>query len=66
VDVTARVFNFGYRGLTLRAGIKNLFNKDSRFPALLDNNVSPPLPSYPGDYPQPGREAWAELAYNFN
>lgn len=64
VDVTARVFNMGYRGLTLRAGVKNLFDRDARIPALIDDRV-PPAPTYPEDYPQPGREAWAELAYSF-
>lgn len=65
VDVTARVFNLGYRGLTLHAGVKNLFDQDIRIPALLDERVTSPSPTYPDDYPQPGREAWAELTYSF-
>lgn len=64
MDVTARVFNLGYRGLTLRAGVKNLFNRDIRIPALIDERLSP-FPTYPEDYTQPGREAWAELTYSF-
>lgn len=57
-DISARLFNVGgYKGLTLRGGIKNLFDRDVRFPA--------PAGTYPGDYLRLPREWWTVLSYSF-
>jgi outer membrane receptor for ferrienterochelin and colicins len=57
VNLTGNLFNLGLRGMTLRAGVKNIFAEDVRYPA--DANT------YPDDYPQPGRQWWMQLSYEF-
>ena len=42
--------------VTLRAGIKNLLDKETRYPAPV---------SYMDDYPQPGRNGWVQASYDF-
>ncbi len=56
-DLTGNLFNLWSKGLTLRAGVKNLFNEDVRYPARVN--------SYPDDYPRPGRSWWTHLSYDF-
>lgn len=57
-DLSARLFNLaGQKGLTLRAGIKNLFDRDVRFPA--------PIGTYVEDYPSLARQWWTMLSYSF-
>ena len=55
VDFTAIFANLGHTGIGLRGGVRNLFDRDVRLP-------SPPR-TYPGDYPQPGRELWVGISY---
>ncbi|MBI5551585.1 MAG: TonB-dependent receptor [Desulfobacterales bacterium] len=57
VDVTASLFNLWARGLTLRTGVKNLFDADVRYAA--------PANTYPEDYPLPGRRWWVQISYDF-
>jgi iron complex outermembrane receptor protein len=65
VDLTTTAFNFGYRGLTLRAGIKNLFDETIKVPSTIDIYVYP-APNYREDLPMTeGRSAWAQLTYSF-
>ncbi|MEN6586053.1 MAG: TonB-dependent receptor [Sulfuricella sp.] len=65
VDLTATTFNFGSRGLTLRAGIKNLFNQTVKVPSTIDIFMYP-APNYREDMPMlEGRNAWAQLTYSF-
>lgn len=60
-DITARLFNVaGTKGLTLRAGIRNLFDQDVRYPAM-----SMQLGIYPDDYPRGSRQWWALMSYSF-
>lgn len=60
-DISARLFNVaGSRGLTLRAGIRNLFDQDVRYPAM-----SMQLGIYPDDYPRGARQWWAIMSYSF-
>ncbi len=60
-DISARLFNLaGTRGLTLRAGIRNLLNQDLRYPAM-----SMQQGLYPDDYPQGARQWWTMLSYSF-
>jgi outer membrane receptor for ferrienterochelin and colicins len=67
VAVTGSLFNLGLKGLTLRAGIKNLFDADVRYPAPLEEFTvfGNRYPTYPEDYPRPGRQWWAQIVYEF-
>ncbi len=57
VNLTGNIFNLWQKGLTLRAGAKNLFDSDVRLPA--------PANTYPEDYPRAGREWLMSLVYDF-
>lgn len=60
-DLSARLFNFANtRGLTLRAGIRNVFDQDVRYPATSIHNGI-----YPDDYPRGSRQWWTMLSYSF-
>jgi outer membrane receptor for ferrienterochelin and colicins len=66
VDITGSIFNLYFKGLTLRAGITNLFDEDVRTPSPLASDLAGnPIPSYPGDYPHSGREWWTKLSFSF-
>ena len=66
VDLTLNQFNLLASGLTLRFGIKNLFDSDVVYPSSLvrapDGGIRP---GYEGDYPQTGREVVVQLGYEF-
>jgi iron complex outermembrane receptor protein len=65
VDLTATAFNFASRGLTLRAGIKNLFNQTVKVPSTIDIYAYP-APNYRDDLPlTQGRYAWVQMTYSF-
>ncbi len=59
--------------LTLRAGIKNLFDQEVRYPASMTTDNTPAfigdpvrsVVSYMSDYPQPGRNGWVQMSYPF-
>jgi len=57
LNLTLSRKNLYYKGLTLRSGVKNLFDADVRYPA----NYS----DYKQDYPQTGREWWVQVSYEF-
>jgi outer membrane receptor for ferrienterochelin and colicin len=60
-DISARLFNVAStRGLTLRAGVRNVFDQDVRYPA-----VSMQQGIYPDDYPRGTRQWWTLLSYSF-
>lgn len=65
VAVTGSVFNLGSKGLSLRAGVKNLFNADVRYPAPFEQTPFGLGASYPEDYPRPGRQWWLQVVYDF-
>lgn len=66
LDVTGCGVNLGLAGLTLRAGVKNLLDEDVRYPAPMGSDLSgEPIPTYPEDFPRPGRQWWAEISYDF-
>lgn len=69
VDVTLTAKNLigndGLRNLSLRGGVKNLFDDDVVYPASLTNFNSVEIPSYPEDYPRPGREYWLQMDVHF-
>ena len=56
VDITLNAFNLFRDGLTLRCGVKNLFDEDVVFPA--------PEQTYPDDYPRPDRVWWVQFSYD--
>lgn len=65
LDITATAFNAGARGLTMRAGVKNLFDKTVKIPSTIDVFVFPE-PNYRDDMPMTGgRSLWAQLTYSF-
>ena len=57
-DLTGSFFYFANQGLTLRAGIKNLFDSDIKYPSKIN--------TYPDDYPRPGRRWWMQISYTIN
>jgi len=57
LDITGSVFNVWQNDLTLRAGIRNVFDSAVHEPA--------PADTYPDDYPRAGREWWIKLAVEF-
>jgi len=65
VDATAGVEDVWMTGLSLRGGVKNLFDADVRYPSPLVSFGGSVMPSYPEDYPRPGREYWVEMGYEF-
>ncbi|WP_084681002.1 TonB-dependent receptor [Desulfospira joergensenii] len=66
LDVTGSIFNLWVTGLTMRAGIKNIFNSEIRDPAPTTTDSSGNyVPTYREDYPRPGRQWWVSLSYVF-
>ena len=65
VDVSAAVEDLFTPGLSWRAGVKNLFDADVRLPSPLVSFGGALIPSYPEDYPRPGREFWMQMEYGF-
>lgn len=67
VDITSTIFNCWLKGITLGAGIKNVFDEDVRYPAPLERYGAGanPYPSYPEDFPRTGRQWWLKLSYTF-
>jgi iron complex outermembrane receptor protein len=65
-DVTLSKTHLFTEGLTLRAGIKNLFDEKVVYPSFLtrapDGNTRP---AYSDDYPQTGREFVIQLSWQF-
>ena len=58
VDVTFSASNVVNTGLTLRGGVKNLFDTDVVYPSPMVSFAGSLRPSYVDDYPRPGREFW--------
>ncbi|MCU7960539.1 MAG: TonB-dependent receptor [gamma proteobacterium symbiont of Bathyaustriella thionipta] len=56
IDLSANLFNAGMRGLTLRAGVRNLLDEDLVEPA--------PANTYADDFPRPGRSVWGQISYD--
>ncbi len=65
VDLTGTVTDLPFKGFTIRAGIKNLFDEDVRYPAPLLKISGFHEPSHPEDYPRTGREWWMQVCYDF-
>lgn len=65
LDVTATAENFFKSGLLLRAGVRNAFDADVRYPSPLVSFGGTVVPSYPEDYPRPGREYWLQMEFGF-
>jgi len=56
-DATLSLTELFGQSISFRAGIKNLFDEDVRYPA--------PVLTYVDDYPRAGRQWWVQLAYDF-
>jgi outer membrane receptor for ferrienterochelin and colicins len=65
VDVTASADDIGMSGLSARLGVYNLFDDKVVYPAPLVSFGGAVIPSYPEDYPRPGREYWLQMQYAF-
>lgn len=58
VDVTLSASNVAETGLTLRGGVKNLFDADVVYPSPMVSFAGSLRPAYVDDYPRPRREFW--------
>ncbi len=56
-DITGSLFNLMFKGLTFRAGIRNLLDHDVYYFA--------PIRTYEDDYPRSGRTWWVSFGYQF-
>lgn len=69
VDVTVTLKhlfkNSELANATFHGGVKNLFDADVVSPAPLVNFGGSVIPSYPQDYPRPGREYWLQMDAQF-
>jgi len=61
LDVTVSANNVGNYGLTIRGGVKNLFDEDVVYPSPMVTFAGSAKPSYEDDYPRPGREFWLQM-----
>lgn len=57
VDLVLNLFDLPFTGLTVRAGVKNLFDADVR--SKVNSEI------YPDDLPRPGRQGWLQVASTF-
>ena len=66
IDATLTFNNAGYRGLTLRGGVKNLLDATVLYPSpMTTDNLGHPIVSYASDLPGPGRTWWLQLSYRY-
>jgi len=66
VDATGTVYNLLISKLTLRAGVKNIFDADVRDPSSGVVGLSETfIATYIEDLPRPGRTWWTSLSYDF-
>ena len=57
-NISGNIYNLGVPGLSLRAGVRNIFKEDIRQPS--------PVGTYPGDFPRADeRQWWVQLGYDF-
>lgn len=65
VDLTLSQERLWLEGLSARIGVHNLFDAEVVYPAPLVSFGGAVIPSYPEDYPRPGREYWLQAQYTF-
>jgi len=65
VDLTVSSSNVVIGGVTLRAGVKNVFDEEIKYPSPMVNFAGSLLPAYEDDYPRPGREYWLQADVRF-
>jgi iron complex outermembrane receptor protein len=65
VDLTLSRDHLWLGGLSARVGVHNLFDAEVVYPAPLVSFNNAVIPSYPEDYPRPGRELWVQAQYAF-
>ncbi len=64
-DLTGMILIPALKGLTVRGGIKNLFDEDVRYPSPLIRLSGLAIPTYPEDFPRAGRGWWVRISYDF-
>ncbi|HEC19683.1 MAG TPA: TonB-dependent receptor [Gammaproteobacteria bacterium] len=52
-------------GVDMRLGVRNLFDERVVYPAPMTSFGGSVIPSYPEDYPRPGREYWLQMDARF-
>jgi len=57
VDISLTANDVLSEGLVIRAGVKNIFNRDVKYPAVTS--------TYVNDYPREGRRWWTQMSYEF-
>lgn len=57
IDLALNLFDLPFTAVTVRGGVKNLFNADVSYPSH--------TASYPDDYLRPGRQWWVQVSYAF-
>ena len=68
LDITASASNVMKSGITVHAGVKNIFDTDVISPSPMVRfapSTPPVLPAYEDDYPRPGRELWLQADMRF-
>jgi len=65
VDFSVCIYDIGLKELKIRAGIKNINDIDVLYPSPISEDMGFPIPSYPEDFPRPGREFWFKVSYTF-
>ncbi|PID73153.1 MAG: hypothetical protein CSB33_05225 [Desulfobacterales bacterium] len=66
LDATLSCFHFLMKGLTLKAGVRNICSADVRSPAPMGADFAEnPILTYADDYPMSPREWWIKLSYEF-
>lgn len=66
LDITANISDLFTKGLTLRCGVKNLFDETILYPAPVYKDEAGNIGyTYPDDFPRPGQSWWAQMAYDF-
>ncbi|MDM8522839.1 TonB-dependent receptor [Desulfococcaceae bacterium HSG8] len=65
-NLTANVYNLFTKGLTLRAGVRNLSDEEIVHPAPVFKDEEGNIGYYyRDDFPRPGREWWVQFSYDF-
>ncbi|QID16375.1 TonB-dependent receptor [Nitrogeniibacter mangrovi] len=65
VDLSANIGLPGVHAATVRFGVRNLFDRQIRYPAPMTLDwLGGAIPSYANDYRQPGRTGWIELSWS--
>ncbi|MBI5816047.1 MAG: TonB-dependent receptor [Nitrospinae bacterium] len=65
LDLTASYSGLPVKGLTLRGGVKNVFDREVKYPGMIAIFQDSVLPLQPNDLMLDGRRFWLTVEYNF-